>query len=123
MHYLTDHHADETWLVAVVGSMVAAPVILETGQPVMAVGGYNGNDPTPTVDELEQHVADGKLRYVWTSGTSGVRSAGGEVDTAVVDAAMGWVAQHCTIVDPAAYGGDVTSTTHLYDCQGGSAAF
>ncbi|GAB3685768.1 ArnT family glycosyltransferase [Saccharopolyspora tripterygii] len=118
MRYLTDHHADETWLVAVVGSMVAAPVILETGQPVMAVGGYNGNDPAPTVDELEKHVADGKLRYVWTSGTSGVRSMGGEVDTAVVDASTGWVAQHCAIVDPAAYGGDTTATTHLYDCRG-----
>ena len=118
MRYLSDHHEDETWLVAVVGSMVAAPVILETGQPVMAVGGYNGNDPTPTVDELEEHVAAGELRYVWTSGTSGVRSMGGEVDTAVVDASMGWVAQRCTIVDPAAYGGDPASTTHLYDCRG-----
>ncbi|TDC90117.1 glycosyl transferase family 39 [Saccharopolyspora aridisoli] len=118
IRYLTDHHEDETWLVAVVGSMVAAPVILETGQPVMAIGGYNGNDPTPTVEEVERHVADGELRYVWTSGSSGVRSMGGEVDTAVVDASMGWVAQHCAIVDPAAYGGDTTSTTHLYDCRG-----
>lgn len=118
MRYLTDQHEDETWLVAVVGSMVAAPVILETGQPVMAVGGYNGNDPTPTVEELERHVADGELRYVWTSGSSGVRSMGGEVDTAVVDASMAWVARHCAIVDPAAYGGDTTSTTHLHDCRG-----
>lgn len=43
---------------------------------------------------------------------------GGDVDTAVVDASMGWVAQHCTIVGPAAYGGNVSSTTHLYDCRG-----
>ncbi len=118
MNYLTAHHGNETWLAAVVGSMVAAPVILETGQPVMAVGGYNGNDPAPTVDQLEQHVANGELRYVWTSGSSGVRSMGGDVDTAVVDASMGWVAQHCTVVDPAAYGGNTSSTTHLYDCRG-----
>ncbi|SFS36505.1 hypothetical protein [Saccharopolyspora flava] len=118
MRYLTDHHENETWLVAVVGSMVAAPVILETGQPVMAVGGYNGNDPTPTVDELKQHIADGELRYVWTSGSSGVRSMSGDVDTAVVDTTMSWVAHHCPVVNPTDYGANPTTTTHLHDCQG-----
>lgn len=117
MNYLTAHRGNETWLVAVVGSMVAAPVILETGQPVMAVGGYNGNDPVPTVDQLEQHVADGELRYVWTSGSSGVRSSGGEVDTEVVDSSMAWVADNCQAVDPVEYGGG-SGSTRLYDCRG-----
>ncbi|WP_406689009.1 glycosyltransferase family 39 protein [Saccharopolyspora sp. ID03-671] len=118
MRYLTDHQENETWLVAVVGSMVAAPVILETGRPVMAVGGYNGNDPTPTVEQLEQHIADGELRYVWTSGSSGVQSMGGDVDTAVVDTTMSWVAHHCPVVNPTDYGGNPTTTTHLHDCRG-----
>nr|WP_246458403.1 glycosyltransferase family 39 protein [Saccharopolyspora gloriosae] len=124
VRYLTDNHRDETWLVAVVGAMVAAPIILDTGRPVMAVGGYNGNDPAPTVDALQNYVREGKLRYVWTDGTSGVRSTGGEVDTRVVDESMTWVVRHCTAVDPAAYGdtgdtgtADDTTRTRLYDCE------
>ncbi|WP_277955209.1 glycosyltransferase family 39 protein [Saccharopolyspora soli] len=117
IRYLTEHHQGETWLVGVVGSMVAAPIILATGQPVMAIGGYNGNDPTPTVDQLKQHIGAGELRYVWTSGSSGVQSMGGEVDTEVVDASMAWVASHCQLVAPEEYGGDAKATTHLYDCQ------
>ncbi|MCX2733649.1 glycosyltransferase family 39 protein [Saccharopolyspora sp. NFXS83] len=123
VRYLTAHHRDETWLVAVVGAMVAAPIILDTGQPVMAVGGYNGNDPAPTADALQSYVREGTLRYVWTDGTSGVRSMGSEVDTRVVDESMAWVAQHCTAVDPTAYGGTEAATgtteaqTRLYDCK------
>ncbi|MGP4017914.1 ArnT family glycosyltransferase [Saccharopolyspora sp. 5N708] len=117
IRYLTEHHQDETWLVGVVGSMVAAPIILDTGQPVMAIGGYNGNDPTPTVDQLEQHIRAGELRYVWTSGSSGVQSMGGQVDTKVVDESMAWVAGHCHLVAPEEYGGDADTTTHLYDCR------
>lgn len=116
--YLVEQHRNETWLVAVVGSMVAAPVILDTGEPVMAVGGYNGNDPAPTVEQIQERIHDGELRYVWTSGSSGVQSMGDEVDTEVVDASMAWVASNCQVVAPAEYGGDAQATTHLYDCRG-----
>lgn len=119
VRYLTAQHHGETWLAATVGAMVAAPVILRTGEPVMAVGGYNGNDPAPTVDELRRYVRDGELRFVWTDGSSGVRSMGGEVDTGVVDESMGWVAAHCTAVAPAEYGATVPGSadeTRLYDC-------
>ncbi|MEU6132859.1 glycosyltransferase family 39 protein [Saccharopolyspora sp. NPDC047091] len=131
VRYLTDHHQGETWLVAVVGAMVAAPIILDTGEPVMAVGGYNGNDPAPTVDRLRTYVEEGRLRFVWTNGSSGVRSTGEDVDTRVVDESMAWVAAHCTAVDPADYGGTAATTgtggattgtggedapTRLYDC-------
>ncbi|WP_263249047.1 ArnT family glycosyltransferase [Saccharopolyspora rosea] len=116
--YLVEHHRNETWLVAVVGSMVAAPVILDTGRPVMAVGGYNGDDPAPTVDELRRDVHAGLLRYVWTGGSSGVRGMGGPVDTRVVDESMSWVAHHCAVVPPADYGAAPGSSTQLYDCRG-----
>jgi 4-amino-4-deoxy-L-arabinose transferase-like glycosyltransferase len=121
VRYLMAHHGNEKWLVAVVGAMVAAPVILDTGQPVMAVGGYNGNDPAPTVGQLQQYVHSGELRYVWTSGSSGIRSVRSSVgnnDAKVVDDSMGWVAAHCAVVPPAAYGGSSASTTQLYDCAG-----
>ncbi len=39
-----------TWVAATVGSQEAAPLELATGgEPVMAIGGFNGTDPSPTL--------------------------------------------------------------------------
>ena len=32
-------------------------------QPVMAVGGFNGTDPSPTLEEFKRYVADGQIHY------------------------------------------------------------
>lgn len=52
-----------TWAAAVVGSNNAAGYQLATGLPVMAVGGFNGTDPSPTLAQFQQLVADGKIHY------------------------------------------------------------
>ncbi|QCO97004.1 glycosyltransferase family 39 protein [Arthrobacter sp. 24S4-2] len=52
-----------TWAAAVVGSNNAAGYQLATELPVMAVGGFNGTDPSPTLAEFQQLVAEGKIHY------------------------------------------------------------
>ncbi|WP_144661550.1 glycosyltransferase family 39 protein [Paenarthrobacter nicotinovorans] len=52
-----------TLAAAVVGSNNAAGYQLATGLPVMAVGGFNGTDPSPTLAQFQQLVADGKIHY------------------------------------------------------------
>jgi len=52
-----------TWAAAVVGSNNAAGYQLAAGAPVMAVGGFNGTDPAPTLAEFRQFVADGQIHY------------------------------------------------------------
>jgi hypothetical protein len=52
-----------TWAAAVVGSNNAAGYQLATQLPVMAVGGFNGTDPAPTLEQFQQHVADGRIHY------------------------------------------------------------
>ncbi|WP_347109729.1 glycosyltransferase family 39 protein [Paenarthrobacter sp. S56] len=52
-----------TWAAAVVGSNNAAGYQLATGLPVMAVGGFNGTDPSPTLAQFKQLVADGRIHY------------------------------------------------------------
>src|SRR3954466_4931355 len=52
-----------TWAAAVVGSNNAAGYQLATELPVMAVGGFNGTDPAPTLAQFQQYVADGKIHY------------------------------------------------------------
>ena len=52
-----------TWAAAVVGSNNAAGYQLASQLPVMAVGGFNGTDPAPTLEKFRQYVADGKIHY------------------------------------------------------------
>ena len=51
------------WTAAVVGSNNAAGYQLAAGAPVMAVGGFNGTDPAPTLAEFKDFVTDGRIHY------------------------------------------------------------
>ena len=52
-----------SWVAATTGSNSASGYQLATGDPVMAIGGFNGTDPAPTLAEFERYVADGKIHY------------------------------------------------------------
>jgi 4-amino-4-deoxy-L-arabinose transferase-like glycosyltransferase len=54
---------DFAWAAAVVGSNNAAGYQLGSGAPVMAIGGFNGTDPSPTLEEFEGYVADKQIHY------------------------------------------------------------
>jgi 4-amino-4-deoxy-L-arabinose transferase-like glycosyltransferase len=60
---LTADANDFTWAAAVVGSNNAAGYQLASGTPVMAIGGFNGTDPSPTLEQFKQYVAQGKIHY------------------------------------------------------------
>ncbi|ORB23546.1 glycosyl transferase [Mycolicibacterium moriokaense] len=73
---------DYTWAAAVIGSNNAAGYQLATGAPVMAIGGFNGTDPAPTLEEFQQLVATRQIHYFiggrmmsWGSPKSGSRAA------------------------------------------------
>lgn len=52
-----------TWAAAVVGSNNAAGYQLATELPVMALGGFNGTDPAPTLAQFQQLVSGGRIHY------------------------------------------------------------
>ena len=60
---LTTGSAGYTWAAATVGSESAAPLQLASGQPVLAIGGFNGTDPTPTLAQFERLVSEHKIHY------------------------------------------------------------
>ncbi|MFD8231105.1 glycosyltransferase family 39 protein [Streptomyces sp. NPDC059696] len=60
-----------TWAAAAIGAQNAASYQLSTGEPVMAVGGFNGTDPSPTLAQFKQYVVDGKIHYFIASGAGG----------------------------------------------------
>ncbi|WP_329385343.1 ArnT family glycosyltransferase [Streptomyces sp. NBC_01716] len=54
---------DYTWVAATTGSQNAASNQLAAEEPVMAIGGFNGSDPSPTLEQFKRYVADGKIHY------------------------------------------------------------
>lgn len=66
--FLKAHRNRETFIVAVPNAVVAAPLILATRQPVMAMGGYLGDDPILTPGRLARLRDEGKLRFVLLGG-------------------------------------------------------
>ncbi|MFE1593892.1 ArnT family glycosyltransferase [Nocardia sp. NPDC058705] len=62
---------DYTWVAAAVGSNSAAGYQLATELPVMSVGGFNGSDPSPTLEQFQQYVAKGKIHYFVAGGRGG----------------------------------------------------
>jgi 4-amino-4-deoxy-L-arabinose transferase-like glycosyltransferase len=63
IEYLLSHRQGETYLVATMNAMTAAPIILAKGQPVIAMGGFRGSDPAMTVEKLEKMTSSGEVRY------------------------------------------------------------
>jgi 4-amino-4-deoxy-L-arabinose transferase-like glycosyltransferase len=65
-----------TWAAAAVGAQNAAGYQLATGEPVMAIGGFNGSDPSPTLAQFKKYVAEGKIHYFVSGGTGGGMGGG-----------------------------------------------
>ena len=63
VEYLLKNQNGATWLVAVDSANESAAIQLTNGQPVMAIGGFNGSDTPLTLEQFKQLVADGKLKY------------------------------------------------------------
>ncbi|KQX37502.1 glycosyl transferase [Streptomyces sp. Root63] len=68
---------DYTWVAAAVGAQNAASYQLATGDPVMAIGGFNGSDPSPTLAQFKKYVAEGKIHYFVSGGGMGGGTGGG----------------------------------------------
>ena len=66
-----------TWVAATIGSNNASGYQLATGEPVMAIGGFNGTDPSPTLAQFQQYVAEGKIHYFIGGGIGGGTPTGG----------------------------------------------
>ncbi|WP_433465855.1 glycosyltransferase family 39 protein [Spirillospora sp. CA-128828] len=106
--YLLKNQGDAAWLVAVSSAQSASSIILETGRPVIAMGGFTGDDPAMTVAKLQQYVQQGELKYVLL-GSDGRGTANSAVTA--------WIKAHGTVVSASAYGGTSGSGT-LYRLNG-----
>jgi hypothetical protein len=80
-----------TWAAATVGSQTAASLQIASGRPVMAMGGFNGGDPAPTLAQFRQYVSAGKISYFVAGGRGG--PGGGRGGTSEISS---WVQENFT---------------------------
>jgi 4-amino-4-deoxy-L-arabinose transferase-like glycosyltransferase len=114
LSYLLENTEPGTYLLATGRANSAAPYILATGRPVLALGGFLGQYTEVSLDQFTTLVENGQLRFV----------LGDEFDRQQEIAQ--WVQQNCTSVEAQAYSGSVSlvsntpgwrgSNASLYDC-------
>lgn len=132
VEYLSANRSDRTFLIATLNANTAAPIILTTGEPVMALGGFSGGDNILSADALAAKVESGEVRFFLLPAqqpTPGkqlnapppVGNRGG--------AAMQWVAQNCATVpsslwqstssgdNPPLNAGPGGGPLQLFDCE------
>ncbi|MBN1954942.1 MAG: glycosyltransferase family 39 protein [Anaerolineae bacterium] len=106
--YLLANQGDAVYLAATLNARSAAPLILATGEPVMALGGFSGGDPILTVEEMAGRVAAGEVRFFLLSAADGQQRD-----------LVRWVTGQCTAVPPTAWQanrGGRGEQVQLYDC-------
>jgi 4-amino-4-deoxy-L-arabinose transferase-like glycosyltransferase len=74
--------SDTTWAAATTGAQTAAPLEIASGKAVIAIGGFSGADPAPTLTQFQHYVAAGQVRYfieaggIMPGGPNGLGNAG-----------------------------------------------
>jgi len=97
--FLQANRHGERFLLATPSAQLASPLIVATGLPVMAMGGFHGLDPILTPERLAGLVAEGQVRFVMLGELSiasrlmGAESAGRPL--------ADWIRANGAPVDPA----------------------
>jgi len=99
-----------TWVAATVGSNSASGYQLATEEPVMAIGGFNGSDPSPTLAEFQEYVANGEIHWFIGGGGFGQSMGGSDTNTEIAS----WVEENFTATT-------VDGVT-MYDLSSGAAS-
>lgn len=104
--FLKSNKTTEKYLLVVSSSQSADNIIIQTGEPVMALGGFSGSDKILTLEEFKELVKNGEVRYVLTGG----RGPGGSNEI------MNWVIENGKEVSESEYKDNV-SNSDLIDKQ------
>jgi 4-amino-4-deoxy-L-arabinose transferase-like glycosyltransferase len=144
--YLLANQGKTRFILAVSSSQSADSLILDTGKPVMAMGGFSGSDPILTQQTVAELVANNTVRFFLLSGGSSSNQQTSQTTkgTSQTQAGPGgfgggpdggqssvttWVSSHCTTVATAQWqsqsqgqqggfgGGPGGGSQQLYDCS------
>jgi 4-amino-4-deoxy-L-arabinose transferase-like glycosyltransferase len=125
--FLRSHEDNETYIAAVPdGEDMGASLIIRTGKPVMALGGYFGADQILPASNLPYLIHSETVRYflVPANDPTLVSTSIGIKDVGENAAIYTWVTDHCMLVPSSEWSGigdDTLILRHryaLYDCAG-----
>jgi 4-amino-4-deoxy-L-arabinose transferase-like glycosyltransferase len=133
MRFLQAHRGKTAYLVAVPSSREADPIIVNTGEAVMTLGGFSGSDPILTVTTLKHLIKTNQIRFfLFQTGVLSLApslailsssSAKPSRHATTHETIATWVKQTCKLVAPttiaaASPGASTSGLGGLYDCQG-----
>jgi 4-amino-4-deoxy-L-arabinose transferase-like glycosyltransferase len=104
VEYLEANQGDAEYLVAAIRSRIASPIILNTDEPVISLGGFNGADPVFSNERLAGLVREGAVRYFLIEGRDREEKS------------VRWIRENCEHVRQE-MGQSSDSTVLLYDCS------
>jgi 4-amino-4-deoxy-L-arabinose transferase-like glycosyltransferase len=110
--FLREHRRGEEYPFATVNARLAAPIIIMTGEPVMALGGFSGRDPILTADGFARLVESQRVRFALVGdGSPGLRRIFGENEQKPL---VNWIRHNGHLVDSALW-----RTTGAFGTAGG----
>jgi 4-amino-4-deoxy-L-arabinose transferase-like glycosyltransferase len=103
LSYLSTHRGKTQFLVGTASASAATPLILVSGQPVMALGGFSGSDPGLTTSQLARDVGNNTIRFFWLTFSVQVsnnvsQQAERFTPTGGNRALVHWITTNCTTV-------------------------
>ncbi len=118
LSYTKKHQGNAKYLFATTDSNSASGNIIKSGKAVMAIGGYNGTDPTMSLSEFKKLVKSGQLKYFVMGNNS--KTSSGQISKILT-----WVKKNGTKVtyssstsnqsSPTQQMGGQSQSTTLYD--------
>ena len=107
IEFLKSNKTNEKYLLVVSSARSAQDIIIQTGESVMALGGFSGSDKILTLDEFKELVKKGEVRYVLSGGMGGGGNGGNEI--------MNWVTQNGKVVSESEWKDSTTSNNQSQD--------
>ncbi len=103
---LLDVNKDDRYVAATFTSIIAAPLIIDTGREFEPIGGFTGTIPVPSVKTLREQVDLGRLQTIITPD--------------VADPRVDWTRAHCGVVPTSSkgvLGGGPIAGINVYLCR------
>lgn len=88
---------NQKYLLVVANSNSGSDIIINSGEAVMSIGGFLGNDKSITLEQFKALVKKGEIRYVMTGGQGGQGGSGSASEI------MNWVQQNGKAVSTSEY--------------------
>lgn len=111
--FLEENTKDMEYLLAVPSAQNGSTLVLQTGRPVLFMGGFSGSDEVVTAEDLSAMVANGELRYILYGG-----ERGGKQDVSNwLKTSCSPVTQFSQVTSAAGRQAEEGVTMNLYECR------